>query len=283
MAIKLSILILSYNTRDLLKQTLASIPNQPDWEIIVVDNASSDDSVKMLKARFPQARLILNKKNVGFAAGNNQAIAVAKGEYVMLLNSDTVVQRDAIEKLLQLLEARKDIGVITPKVLLPDGAIDLACHRGMPTPWRAFTYFSKLEQFFPGSTLLGGYHLTHEDFNSTHEVEAVSGVAMIVRKKVINEVGALDERFFFYAEDLDWCLRIRQVGWKIVYYPESVIVHFKSQSGKKNKKDKDKEKQAKKYFYDTMLQFYDKHYNNKYPKILRGIVRAGIHTKKFLN
>jgi GT2 family glycosyltransferase len=283
MAIKLSIIILSYNTSYLLKQTLASIPQHSDWEIIVVDNASSDDSVAMVQRDFPQVLLMVNKKNVGFAAGNNQALRQAKGDYLLLLNSDTIVQKNALENLLNAIEKDKTIGVITPKVILPDGAIDLACHRGMPTPWRAFTYFLKLEQFFPGSKVFGGYHLTHEDFNVTHEIEAVSGVAMMVRREVIEQVGLLDERFFFYAEDLDWCLRIRQAGWKIVYFPDSVIIHFKSQSGKKNSFDKEKEKTAKAYFYDTMLQFYDKHYEKKYPKLVKKLVHLGIGIKKILH
>ncbi len=282
MKTKLSIIILSYNTRDLLKQTLASVPQHSNWEILVVDNASSDDSVGMVKRDFPQVKLTVNAKNVGFAAGNNQAIKIATGEYVLLLNSDTIVQKNALERLLQQIEQDKNIGVITPKVVLPDGAIDLACHRGMPTLWRAFTYFAKLEQLFPGSRLFGGYHLTHEDFNVAHEVEAVSGVAMIVRREVIDAVGLLDERFFFYAEDLDWCLRIRQAGWKIVYFPESVVIHLKSQSGKRNTMDKAKEKTAKKYFFDTMLQFYDKHYADKYPKLVKKLVQLGIGIKKLL-
>lgn len=283
MKTKLSIIILSYNTRDLLKQTLASIPQHSDWEIIVVDNASRDDSVAMVKRDFPQVKLMLNQKNVGFAAGNNQAIQLAQGDYLLLLNSDTIVQNNALENMLKKIEQDKTIGAMTPKVILPNGAIDLACHRGMPTPWRAFTYFSKLEQFFPGLKVFGGYHLTHEDFNVTHEVEAVSGVAMMVRREVIEQVGLLDERFFFYAEDLDWCLRIRQAGWKIVYFPDSVIIHFKSQSGKKNKLDKQKEKIAKAYFYDTMQQFYDKHYEKKYPTLVKKLVQLGIVIKKSFN
>lgn len=279
---KLSIIVLSYNTKDLLQQTLQSIPKHPDWEVIVVDNASSDDSVAMLQQAFPSVKLILNKKNLGFAAANNQAIKQATGEFVLLLNSDTVVQPNALEQLLQLLEQDESIGVVTPKVVLPDGSIDLACHRGMPTPWRAFTYFSKLEQVFPNSKLFGGYHLTHKDFNVTHEVEAVSGVAMMVRRSVIDKVGMLDERFFFYAEDLDWCLRIREARWKIVYHPQATILHFKSQSGKKNKLDKQKERLAKKYFYDTMLQFYDKHYAKQYPKMINSLVKVGIRAKALL-
>lgn len=276
----LSIIILSYNTKDLLKQTLDSIPFHDDWEIIVVDNASTDGSVAMLASQFPAVRLVQNQENVGFAAGNNQAIRIAKGKFILLLNSDTIIQNNALEQMLQLFEQDPKIGVVTPKVVLPDGAIDLACHRGMPTPWRAFTYFSKLEQLFPNSKLFGGYHLTHLNFENTHEVEAVSGVAMMVRKQVIDEVGALDERFFFYAEDLDWCLRIRTAHWKIIYDPRATILHFKSQSGKKNKSDQEKERMARHYFYETMLQFYDKHYAKKYPKIINYLVQYGIRLKK---
>lgn len=279
----LSIIILSHNTRELLKQTIDSIQVQKDWEIIVVDNASSDGSAEMIRDKYPRVKLLINDENIGFAAANNQGIKESRAKYVMLLNSDTQILDDAIEKMLGVMESNPQIGMITPKVVLPDGAIDLACHRGMPTPWRALTYFSKLEQLFPESSLFGGYHLTHLDFDQTHQIEATAATAIIVRRKAIDQVGLLDERFFLYAEDLDWCKRFTDASWEIVYYPDSVVLHHKSQSGKNNIVDREKQRESSHHFYDTMKQFYDKHYDDKYPWPLKKIIYSAIDIKKYFS
>lgn len=282
---KLSIIILSYNTIDLLKQTIKSIPHHDDWEIIIVDNASTDGSIDMIQKDFPQLHLIQNPKNLGFAAANNLGISASTGEYIMLLNSDTQIIDDAIEKLINYLDENEKVGAITPKVILPDGAIDLACHRGMPTPWRALTYFSKLEQLFPNSKTFAGYHQTYQDFQTTHQIEATAATAMMVRREVIDQVGLLDERFFLYAEDLDWCKRITEAGWPIIYYPEVKVLHHKSQSGKQKPSDNQVESHQFKtesihHFYDTMKQFYDKHYTHQYPKPIQKLIHWSIDLKK---
>lgn len=271
--IKLSIIVLNYNTKDLLIQTLSSINRQAQWEIIVVDNASTDGSSDAIKKKFPDIKLIINHKNNGFAGGNNIGINIARGEYIMLLNSDTKVMGPALEELTQYLDANPGVGVVSPKVTLPDGAIDLACHRGFPTLWNAFAYFAKLEQTFPNFHLFSGYHQAWQDFNTTHEVDAVSGAAMVVRRQAIDQVGLLDENFFLYAEDLDWCKRIKDAGWKIVYYPKATILHFKSQSGraKAGSEHKQVKSASRTQFFLTMKQYYDKHYPH-HPKIVRGVV-----------
>ena len=280
---KLSIIILSYNTKALLKQTIDSIDLQDDWEIIVVDNNSSDGSPEMIEVEYPKVKLIQNEKNIGFGAANNQAMKVAQGEYYLILNSDTEIMDNAIQKLIDYLETHPIVGAVTPKVILPDGSIDLACHRGMPTPWRAFTYFSKLERAFPESKLFGGYHLTNLDFNKVHQVEATAATAMLVRKKTVDEVGMFDERFFLYAEDLDWCKRMTEANWQIYYLPEAVVVHHKSQSGKKKKSNKKEKSAATHHFYDTMKQFYEKHYQDTYPWYVRKLVYWGIDIKKWMS
>lgn len=273
----LSIIILNYNTRRLLDQTLRSIHHHDDWETIVVDNASSDDSVEFVLAHHPQVKLIQNPSNLGFAAGNNIGIKEAQGKYILLLNSDTEIKGDALEQLIDYLNLHEDVGMITPKVILPDGAIDLACHRGLPTPWNALTYFSGLERLFPNWRLTAGYHQTYHDFGVIHEVDATACTAAIIRKEVIDQVGVLDERFFFYAEDLDWCKRIKESGYKIVYYPDAIVLHHKSQSGKNNPEDQEAKAKAKHHFYQTMKQFYDKHYHQKkYPALLRPLVFKSI-------
>lgn len=277
---KLSIVILSYNTKDLLKQTIDSITMKPEWEMIIVDNASADESVAMVKKDYPWVKLIENKENVGFGRANNQAMRIAKGDYYFILNSDTEVKEDAIDQLLVYMDKHPKVAAITPKVVLKDGAIDPACHRGMPTPWRSFTYFSGLEKLFPSSKLFGGYHQTYLGLNTIHEIETTAATAMIVRKTAVDEIGMFDEAFFLYGEDLDWCKRMTDGGWKIVYYPKAIVVHYKSQSGKKHKAKKTKSI-ATIYFYDTMKQFYEKHYKQTYPAWLRWLVYKGIDFKKW--
>lgn len=284
---KLSIIVLSYNTLELLKNTLNSIPKNKNWSITVVDNASTDDSVDMVEKNFKHVTLIKNTKNLGFAAGNNIGIKNSNSNYIMLLNSDTEILDDAINVLIDYMDHNPKVAILTPRVILPDGSIDLACHRGMPTPWNAFTYFSKLEEVFPNSKTFGGYHQTHLDFETTHEIEATAATAIIVRKSAIDKVGLLDERFFLYAEDLDWCKRMTEAGYKIVYHPKASVLHHKSQSGKKkstsDKTSQKKRHQSHHHFYDTMKQFYQKHYVDEYPKWMQKLVFTGIDLKKKLS
>ncbi len=286
---KLSVIILSFNTRNYLIRCLESIEEQDlsihdgRLEVIVSDNGSSDGSIHEVQNRFPWVKLLENKRNIGFAAGNNKAIEKAKGELILLLNSDTVVFPDSFEKLVNFMDRQKDAGAATAKLVLPDGALDLASHRGFPTPWNAFTYFFKLEQLFPNIPIFSGYHQTWKDFDAIHQVDAISGACFMVRRKVVRKVGLLDERFFMYAEDLDWCLRIKEAGWKIYYNPDARVVHFKKRSGRS--KDEDRQvnpavqrirSKTSTHFYATMKLFYDKHYKKKYPRCLRTIVLLGI-------
>jgi GT2 family glycosyltransferase len=280
----LSIIILSFNTKELLKNTLKSIPGNKNWQIIVVDNASNDRSVEMVASKFPHVQIIQNDKNLGFAAGNNIGIKQSSSKYIMLLNSDTEIVGNAIEDMLDYLDEHHETAIITPKVVLEDGAIDLACHRGMPTPWNAFTYFSQLERLFPNSKAFGGYHQTHKNFETTHHIEATAATAIIVRKSAIDKVGLLDERFFLYAEDLDWCKRMTDAGYQITYFPKATILHHKSQSGKKRTvKDKNHssiKSDSHHHFYATMKQFYHKHYQDEYPRWIQKLVFMGIDLKQ---
>lgn len=278
----LSIIVLSYNTKKLLRQTLTSFELASDWELIVVDNASEDGSVDMVKSDFPQATLITNKRNLGFAAANNIGIKQAHGANVLLLNSDVIASTEAFQILLDYLNAHPEVGVVTPKVSLPDGAIDLACHRGMPTPWNSLAYFAKMERLFPNSKWFAGYHRTYENFETAHAVPATAATAMLVRRSVVDAVGMLDEQFFFYAEDLDWCKRIGEAGWEIHYVPQAEVVHMKSASGKKQTSDRAAKREATFHFWETMRQFYDKHYASTYPKPVTWLVHTGITVKRWL-
>lgn len=287
--IELSVIILNFNTEDYLHNLLRSIEEQNldflqgQLEVIVVDNSSTDGSVKMVQREFSWVKIIKNKRNLGFAKANNQAIKIAKGEIILLLNSDTLVKDDSLEKIVELLNKNQNAGAATARLELTDKSLDLACHRGFPTPWNAFTYFFGLERLFPNFKIFSGYHQTWKDFNIQHEVDAISGACFFIKRKAIEEVGLLDERFFMYAEDLDWCLRLRKAGWKIFYYPQAKIIHFKKRSGREkdqgkniSEKARDLRSQAIGHFYETMKLFYDKHYKKKYPAWVRHTVLVGI-------
>ena len=256
-AVMLSIIIVSYNVREFLEQALLSLREAlKDYshEIIVVDNASSDGTPAFLKKRFTDVLLIENSENLGFARANNLGIAQSKGAFVCLLNPDTIVQEDTFTALLQFLETHPDVGMAGAKVLNPDGSLQLACRRSFPTPWVALTKIVGLAKLFPQSRHFGRYNLTFLDPDKAAEVEAISGSFMLTRRQVIEQVGGLDEDFFMYGEDLDWCYRIREAGWKIYYVPDTQIIHFKGESSKKSPF------QQRRLFYEAMRLFVHKHF-----------------------
>lgn len=269
----LSIIIVNYNTKNLLKQTINSIKNieiHYAYEIIVVDNSSSDGSPDMVRKCFPEVNLIQNDKNYGFAKANNKGIASAKGRYILLLNSDTFVTEGCIEKCIGYMDAHSDIGVLGCKVVLPDGSLDHACKRGFPTPWASLSYGLKLDKLFPKSKKFGQYDLIYLDENEINEVDSVMGAFMIVRREAIDQAGLLDEDFFMYGEDIDWCYRIKNAGWKIVYYPKAEIKHYKGSSSRK------KRFKTLFEFHRAMYLFYNKHYFKKYNIIVTILVYLGI-------
>ncbi|NQT26529.1 glycosyltransferase [candidate division KSB1 bacterium] len=255
--IDLSVILVNYNVKTYLSQALESIEKALDQipsEIIVVDNASTDGSVSMLRKRFPSVQLIANEINVGFATANNQAIQIAKGRVLCLINPDTLVREDTFQSALDYLKSYSDVGMVGGKVLNSDGTLQLACRRSYPTPWVAFTKVSGLSTLFPKSRFFGRYNLTYLNPNEEAEVEAISGSFMIVRKTAVDQAGLLDEQFFMYGEDLDWCFRIHQAGWKIVYLPQTQIVHYKGRSTREASFD------SLKLFYSAMGIFVKKHF-----------------------
>lgn len=232
---RLSVVFLNYNTRDLTRQALSSVLAAAEGlavEIFVVDNASVDGSADMVAEEFPQVKLICNEANVGFAAGNNVALRQVTGEYVLLINTDTIVRRDALRTMVEFLDAHPEAGACGCKILDPDGTLQLDSRRGFPTPLAAFCKMSGLSRFFPKHPRIGHYHMTYLDPEQTAEVEVLSGSCMMVRKAAMDQVGLLDESYFMYGEDIDWCYRFHQAGWKSYYVPTTSIIHFRGESGR---------------------------------------------------
>jgi GT2 family glycosyltransferase len=285
--IDITIIIVHYNTPELTEKCILSVL-QSDFgkystELIVVDNGTipiqtniftitkSKQSTELHKYFYIQ-----NKRNLGFAGGNNIAIRKALGRYILLLNSDTEVMQHTICEMTTFMDEHQDAGAGTCKVLLPDGSIDPACHRGFPTPWASLTYFSGLEEIFPHIRLFSQYHQLYKGTDTIHEIDSPSGAFMIVRTKTIQDIGLLDEEYFMYGEDLDWAYRMKIHHWKIYFNPNISILHKKKQSGRDHK-DIQTRIVSKKYFYETMQLFYSKHYEKKYGPVLSWLVKIGIH------
>lgn len=276
----LSIIIVNYNTCELTTQVLDSVYSNTrglEFEVFVVDNASSDESVKNIRMRYPQVRIIENDTNLGFAAANNQAIAVASGQYILLLNSDTIVHNDCLPGCVEYLNQHPDTGALGCRVVLSDGQLDHACKRGFPTPQASLFYFLKLHRLFPHSRYFGQYTLNHISEDNISEVDALTGAFMMVRKETIADIGLLDDTFFMYGEDLDWCYRIKAAGWKIIYYPEATIIHLKGGSGGR------KSRKSIYEFHQSMIIFYDKHYAQKYPVWVRCVIYGAVKLRYLMD
>ena len=239
-------------------------------EVIVVDNASTDGSVTMVRKVFPRVHLISNVENQGFAKANNQALKIARGKYVCLINPDTLVQEDTFSECLSYMEKHPEAGMVGCKILNPDGTLQLACRRSFPTPWVGFTKAVGLNDLFPQSRLFGRYNLTYLDPDQIAEVEAISGSFMFVRKEAADASGYLDEDFFMYGEDLDWCYRIHQSGWKIIYLPATQIIHYKGRSAREAPFDN------LRIFYGAMLLFVKKHFSKGWAFLPQWFLMAGI-------
>jgi hypothetical protein len=255
---ELSVVIVSYNVRAFLEQALTSIQKalvSIPHEIYLVDNASTDASADLVERRFPTVKLIRNRKNMGFARANNQAIRLCQSPFICLINPDTLVQEDTFKVLLQFLADHPEAGAAGCRILNPDGSLQLACRRSYPTPWVAFTKIIGLAAVFPKSRWFGRYNLTFLDPEQVADVDAISGSFMMLRKEVIEQVGLLDESFFMYGEDLDWCYRIRKRGYKIYYVPDTQIIHFKGESSKKAPFEQ------RRLFYEAMRLFVLKHFS----------------------
>lgn len=276
----LGIVIVSYNTFDLLRACLRSVyasQGNFSFEVCVVDNASSDGSAGMVTREFPQAYLIANTENVGYPAANNQGLRLlgfsdptkSPPAFALLLNSDTVLPPDALQQMLDFMASHQDAGIAGPKLVLPNGSLDLACRRSFPTPEVSFYRLVGLSRLFPRSRRFGRYNLTYLDPDQVAEVDSVVGAFMMVRAEAIAQVGLLDEQFFMYGEDLDWAYRIKRAGWKVYYNPHVTVLHIKRASTRQNPR-------AQIEFYRAMEIFYRKHYASQTPFWLHLLILGAI-------
>lgn len=277
----LAIVIVNYNVASLLRRCLHSVfAAEGDFRfaVCVVDNNSADGSAAMVRDEFPQVNVIANEENVGYPAANNQGLRALGvcGErpprYALLLNPDTEVPPRAFARLLAYMDANGDVGVVGPKLVLPDGSLDLACRRGFDSMSALVYRMVGLSRLFPQSPRFARYNMTFLDEDELAEVDSVVGAFMLVRVEALDGVGLLDDRFWMYGEDLDWAKRIKDAGWRIVYNPAVTVLHVKRASSRQNPR-------ADVEFYRAMLIFYYKHYRRSTPFWLHVLIVLGVALK----
>lgn len=225
---RISIIIVSWNAKALLLDCLRSIVAQRfngSLEIIVVDNASSDGSPEAVADHFPAVKVIRNNRNYGFAKANNIGIRQSTGDYLLLINSDVVVGESCFSKMLEYMDAHQEIGVLGPRISGGNGRLQRSC-MGYPSLWRAFSRALALDSLFPRSKLFGGQLLTFWAHDETRQVEVINGCFWMLRRSSVEQVGLLDERFLIYGEDIDWCRRFNDSGWKVVFFHEASAIHY---------------------------------------------------------
>jgi GT2 family glycosyltransferase len=271
---KLSVIIVNYNVRAYLEQCLRTVFTALEGlegEVFVVDNLSTDGSVEMVREKFPQVKLIANQENVGFSRANNQAIRIAKGDHVLLLNPDTVVGEDVFRKVVAFMDAHPKVGGLGVKMIDGTGHFLPESKRGLPTPQVAFFKIIGLTRLFPKSSLFGRYHLGHLQENTAARIEILSGACMFLRKRTLDEVGLLDESFFMYGEDIDLSYRITLGGYENWYFPDARIIHYKGESTKKSSVN---------YvfvFYNAMAIFAKKHFTARSAGIFPLLINGSIY------
>jgi GT2 family glycosyltransferase len=257
---QLSVIILNYNVRYFLEQCVLSVQKALegiDGEIIVVDNNSSDDSCAMMKLRFPNVKLIENPENSGFPKGNNIGVAEAKGEYICILNPDTVVAEDTFEKVLTFAQSTSNLGIIGCKLIDGTGNFLPECKRGVPTPWVAFTKIFGLYKFFPKSSLFNKYYAEHLNEDQSGKVDILVGAFMVMKRDLYLQVGGFDENCFMYSDDIDLSYLVLKAGKSNYYFHETAVIHYKGESTVRDEK-------YVKRFREAMQFFYKKHFGGSF-------------------
>ena len=277
-SIDLSVIIVNYNVKDFLQSLLLSLNKalkNISHEIIIVDNASTDGSVELIKNNFQNITLIANKENLGFSRANNQGLKNSNGKYLLLINPDTIVSEDTISEMINFFKNNPGTGLAGCKILNPDGSLQLACRRSFPGPWTSFCKVTGLSSLFPKSKIFARYNLTYLDENRSYEVDAVSGSFMMFTREVYEKIGGLDEEYFMYGEDLDFCYRIQKVGYKIFYVHNTKIIHYKGESTKRSTLDETR------IFYNAMHLFVKKHFSTSL--LVEFILRSAILFRGFIS
>ena len=272
--IKISICMVSLNCWDVLKECIGSIEaSLPEiqYEIIIVDNNSSDCTCVNIKNNYPKITLICNDQNVGFTKASNQAIRQCSGEFILWLNTDTIIMPDTLNKLINFMDAKPDCGIVGPKVLNADGSFQAQCRRGMPTPMASFFYMFRLNKIWPNNKTIGGYLLSYLPVDEENEVISVSGCCLFARHKVWDQIGPLDESILGFGEDIDWCVRARNAGWKVWYNPAAEIIHLKGLGGVHVYPY-----HKVLFLHQAMWIFYKKHLKKDYNLLVSIIIYAGI-------
>ena len=314
---KISFIIVNYATKGLLEKNISNLLSiWENSEVIFIDNDSPDGSADFVEEKFgkdPRVILIRNQNN-GLSAGYNKGLKVATGDYLVYLGTDSFPTKDAIEGMLKYMDENLDVGIVTPKLFTRDGAVDIDAHRGFPTPWASITHFTYLDRLFPKSRIFNQYSRKYQDFNTVHEIDACISHFMMVRPEVHKKVGGWDEDYFLFGEDIDFCYRTKQAGFKIMYMGNIPVLHYKGASvGRDTSKDIDNvmntdfdkisfkgqvfgkesadgsftvnnngslrdwmKKQISKESTDAMKTFYKKHFVKKYPFFLNWFVFLGI-------
>lgn len=277
----ISFVIVSLNTGEYLRNCLESLITSLDqslqFEIIVVDNGSSDSTIEMLNKNFPQINLIKNETNLGYTKAMNMGLEISQGNYLVQLNPDVIIYPETFQKILSYLNQNTDVGICTPKVINSDGTLQKQCHRSFARPWDVITYFLGLDRLFPNSRLFGRYLLTYLPEDAISDVDAVSGSCMIIRKEVIRDIGILDERFFAYQEDTDFCFRAKKKHWRVIYFPGAVVKHFGGKGGSLEQPFKAIFAWHKSYFL-----YYKKHLAAEYFFLINWFMYFAMGIKLFL-
>ena len=272
---ELSIIVVTHKNPEQVRITLEAVyasKTDFDYEVICVDNASGDSTPDMIEKEFPKA-MVIRSINDGFSKGNNRGIKLAKGKYILLLNPDTKLMPETLQATYEKIRSNPKIGALTCKLIRADGSMDLACRRSFPSFWGALSRFLHLSFIFPRSKFFSKYNLTFLPEDQEAEVDAISGAFFLTRREVIDQVGMLDEQFFLYNEDFDWCYRIKQAGWRILYFPKVQCYHFKGLSTRKAPF------RSLYAFADSIWIWYEKHYADRYPFFVNWLVFLGIWTR----
>jgi hypothetical protein len=275
-----SVLIISYNVRQYLVQAIEALKKsvfEGEMEIVVVDNHSYDGTVEYIREEFPDVKVLANEENVGFGKAVNQAAQMARGDYYLILNPDTVVQENTIAVLVEYLQAHPKVGMVGPKILNADGHLQLSCKRSFPTVTVALPKLLGLHRLFPNSRWAGRYNLTYLDPDQIHKVDAISGSCMFLSQDLFHQLRGFDEQFFMFGEDLDLCYRIWQAGYEIHYVPTTQIIHYQGESVKSAPYD------SIHAFYNAMILFANKHFSLGERLVMRWIIFTGIGFRKFVS